>query len=511
MSNSETETFAEGGWDGFKGGKGAVSFWVKVAYRPEVAGGIRSLWDLSRYHSTCSGLKIHKSPFGLWFLPMQGGEYFERALLFGASLPSDDVLRQTDYGGAAFGFGSAVNRVNTIGMPEENTMPTWLGAGRWALVTVVWELGDPLKKGGKKQGEGSIGFKKDDNNGDEGQGGGGLGARIYINGQYVGNIQLGSPLGKYTLWYHDPIELKKEQKTVTNTTTTNNSQWVDLDGDGVPETQTGTITTVTEKREITEITVTGKYANILRLGNPSQLCASSGLGYGGDFPADATFDELYAWSDASTGLVGSQKLWKQGRYFASGLNGDSWVSPNLKFAAASGRMLPPPSSIAAPATTETTVTMSAPVQKNTVRLRGVSFTYYGEETVGVLAGGKPTLKRVLWDYGTPYEPVTSKGGFITSEFTDLTLRPKKHIEVGVEVAILANNVVVKKAGDDGFSEIEYEFDPETTKLRYGVRFVAPGGTMAAGTAILLGTPVFDDITIYYSTGSQEYLEYVLVR
>lgn len=501
MSNSETETFDEAGWDGFKGGKGGVSFWVKVAYRPETAGGIRNLWDLSRYHATCSGLKIHKSPFGLWFLPMQGGEAFTRALLFGASLPNDDVLRQVDYGGAAFGFGSMANMVNTIGMPEENALPTWFGASRWAQVTVIWELGDPLKSGGANN-PGQI---------NAGGSSSGLGARIFINGQDAGKIQLGSPLGKYTLWYHDPVDLKKEQKKVTNTVTVDNTQWEDLDGDGTPETKTGTITTTTETREITEITVQGKYANILRLGNPSQICVSAGLGYGGNFPADATFDELYAWSDPAKALAGSQQLWKQGRYHAAGLNGDAWVSPNLKLTAAAGRVLPPPAAVAAPMTTETSVTMAAPVQKNTVRLRGVSFTYYGEETVGAIVGGKPTLKRVLWDYGTTYEPVSSKGGLITSEFTDLTMRPKKHIEVGVEVAILANNQVVKKAGDDGYSEIEYEFDPETTKLRYGVRFVTPGVTMSTGTAILLATPVFDDITIYYSSGAQTYLEYVLVR
>jgi hypothetical protein len=270
-------------------------------------------------------------------------------------------------------------------------------------------------------------------------------------------------------------------------------------------------------------TVKGIYANTVRLGNPTQITSSMGNKFGssfwwgqnpssnvqqtghyfeGDFAADATFDEFYCWDAPTIGLSMAMSQWKKGRYVAAGLNGDSWLSPNMTFVAAGRRSLPSASNV----TPGGTVPTPPPVGSSTVslplKIHGVSYTWYAEEAFE--QGG--ALKRVLWDYSSTYAPVTGKG---YNNLCDDRPRPSQYIEPYAEVSILANGTVVATAADDGFTPVGYAFDPTVTQMQYGVRFKTKG-TGAFGSAQLLATPVFDDITIYYVTDDSRFLEYYTV-
>ena len=461
------------GWQGFGAGKGVVSFWVKPSYRPATTGKIRNLFDFSRYHEDCAAFGIHRSPFGAWFLPMQTNgptpQFRQpKSLLWAASIPADDVLRGTNYGGEIFGFGRFAPTVNSLGTPQEATNPTVFDAGRWTLVTLVWELRDPVTSSS----------------------GSGANIRLYANGQLMGTM-VGSDLGKFTLWYHDPIELTT---TTTSTTTT------------APD---GTVTTI--DTEVT--TIRGTKANSVRLGSPSQVCSSQGSHYGGNFPADATFDEFFCWNDTTPGLAGAQTLWTNGRYAASGLNGDGWKSANINLTGGIRRQLPPASSAAVP-TGPGLTTPASPVLPTVtgsqVKLLGVSWTWHGEETLAYSQSGQTTLKRVLYNYATP---LVGTGAFANwSGFPNTAPRPQGLMEIGCDVSIIANGTVVATATDDQYTKLNYAYDPATTTLNYGVRFRTVG-TGATASAILLATPVFDDVTIYWTGDETSYIEYhtILMR
>jgi hypothetical protein len=81
----------------------------------------------------------------------------------------------------------------------------------------------------------------------------------------------------------------------------------------------------------------------------------------------------------------------------------------------------------------------------------------------------------------------------------------------VKVAVLKNGTAV--AGGDGYytaagySTVGAEFS-STDEFKYRVKFELTGADL---NSVLLATPVFDDITIYYQSGPVRFLSYNVVR
>lgn len=127
--------------------QGQVSFWVKPSFFPELTGKVRTLWDLSRYHTPCGSTNIF--PFWLLFFPTHFnpsvsesvnpnygsngmGKHHPMSLTFG-HLQWHDVPYWSV-------FGNISKSLNHIGHPDEATKPSVLKAHRWTNLTLWWKL-----------------------------------------------------------------------------------------------------------------------------------------------------------------------------------------------------------------------------------------------------------------------------------------------------------------------------------------------------------------------------------
>jgi len=196
------------------------------------------------------------------------------------------------------------------------------------------------------------------------------------------------------------------------------------------------------------------------------------------------------------------ELWNRGRYVARGLSGEAtWVSPTLTLGApALARSLPPPDGL-----TPTGFTAPAPPGKVPPRpgprIVGVSFTWYGEETVALTTVDGTRLQRVVWDYKTEYASPNAHPGVLF--FGSQAQRPKGRIDLAADIGILVDGSLVATASDDGLSKLDV---PLEGPLSYGVRFRALG-TGSPSDAVLLASPALDDVTLYWSEGDPVYLDY----
>jgi hypothetical protein len=78
----------------------------------------------------------------------------------------------------------------------------------------------------------------------------------------------------------------------------------------------------------------------------------------------------------------------------------------------------------------------------------------------------------------------------------------------VKVAILKNSTdVTGYLTDSGYSMVGVTFLP-TDDLQYRVKFELTGAGL---NSLLLATPIFDDITIYYQSATVQYLSYNIVK
>lgn len=451
MQNRQSQKMS--GWDVFEDGSGAISFWVKPSYNPGVAAKIRSVWDFSRYHSEQGcGFGTNKSPFGLWFLPTVGAASTlvanpprsPRSMLFGMSLTEDDQLRDWRFGSGFFQQGTLTGQL----------APSDFDQGRWTHVIVAWQFGTNPS------------------------------VALLMNGRLVTQRRIGSTSGRYNIWYHDRFTTTPERVVSSMTQSTR--------AYGCDECTETAVTTI-----VREYDIIPQHANTIRLGNPSQLSSTSGSLFRGNFAADATYDEFFVWRSPtiagidlrSGGLVNggpATNLWRQGRYSREGLKpaGNGWLSaPILSGPASTATRGLPTAATASGAPAAPAAAVSAAPQS---RIRGVSFTWYGEMSVPVPG---PSMKQVVRDYNA-----------------------NANMDVTTEVTILKGGALVATCTDDGFSLITTQnanFNPGSDVIRYGVRFRASYPAFALNNAILLATPIFDDVTIYYTDGTATFLEYRL--
>lgn len=203
--------------------------------------------------------------------------------------------------------------------------------------------------------------------------------------------------------------------------------------------------------------------NHMRIGGTSRISdaayalATSGGGYRGNYSSDATIDELYVWSTD----VGNPPdlLWQRGRYF--NLRGQTGGEGLFTSQAIN---LPPASGGGSPA----------------VKVLGASWTWYGDGT------DPSTGARTLFD---------CSGNILG--MPNLDLKP------AVKVSVLDGTLTYGPFSDDGFSPVlslsgTTPAIADPTNVHYAVHFqLSPTGS----APILLTTPVFDDVTLYWNNGA----------
>jgi len=202
----------------------------------------------------------------------------------------------------------------------------------------------------------------------------------------------------------------------------------------------------------------------LRFGEPSTTSILGGR-ISRNWAADATMDEIYLWKGDHA--ADAQELWSRGRYYnpRTGREGQ-YTSKDLKLAPSIPRDLAAPSGRGG---TVSPTTAQA-------QILGASWTWYPEKSG---KNGEP----LMVDYRT----------------TD-------QLQAQVTMTMVVNGAPV---GDpiriDGGSPVRSLWVSPGDKLNYRLNFHLPDSEL---DSILLATPIVDDVTIFYSTGTR-YLYYEL--
>jgi len=201
--------------------------------------------------------------------------------------------------------------------------------------------------------------------------------------------------------------------------------------------------------------------NQMRIGGTSLICdaaravATNTGSYRGNYSSDATLDEVYTWPNDG---FAPDLLWSRGRYYTlRGQTNSEGLFTSQTIA------LPPAGGVGA----------------TPVKVLGSSWTWYGEDADAV------TGNRVLWDYGG-----------------NLTGTPSRDTEPAVELSVIdGGGLTYGPFSDDGFSPV-LSLAGTTPDIQNPsqVHYAAHFRLGAPGTPILLGTPVLDDVTIYWSDG-----------
>ena len=379
---------------------GMVSFWIKPSFFPEMTGKIRSLWDMSRFHSPCSQL-IYVWPFATMFVPShydyvqaetQGpkfwhnnmGQFEPASLWFGSMQWHDDSSLTLPQ---AHQFGKLTTGLNHRGPGHalHADKPSPLQGHQWTHVAFAWNL-----------------VQNDS---------AGVSSSLYVNGTSL-----------FTKWSYI---------TMTGGWNEGHTRMYGF-----------------EKHS------TGEF-NQMRLGGTSRIGPgpSTPAGYRGNHSPDFTYDELYVWKDPANGSP--LAMWSRGRY----------ASPIRESSSDEGRFLSAPISLApAPSSTG-------------VRLLGAAWTWTAEGVDSF------TGDRQLFAHTSAADPVDD-------------LAPR------VELSLLDGVTLYGPFADDGYSPVlDVGGSPAVlaspAALRYRVHMRTLYGSFAS---VLLATPVFDDVTLYWDDG-----------
>ena len=205
------------------------------------------------------------------------------------------------------------------------------------------------------------------------------------------------------------------------------------------------------------------------------------------FFADSTIDEYFIWFNNNTkGLLSSNTISSYGRYYKplGDLNDGFFKSRTIEF------------------------------DKN-VTILGISWTAYAEDYQ--IDSGK--LVPIFYNYhDDPPTPMPIKdlidiNGFTISSPCLIEIKALKEGMRDRDYNNSNNNTLqgVVKAGlfgNDGYSTVHFNLKPVlANELNYNVKFLV-GATSRLDT-ILMSTPIFDDITIFYAKDSGTYLSYMI--
>jgi hypothetical protein len=203
----------------------------------------------------------------------------------------------------------------------------------------------------------------------------------------------------------------------------------------------------------------------LRIGEPSTTMSLTGRD-SRNWSADSTIDEFYLWKGDH--LAEAQELWSRGRYYVPRAGKEAvFTSRPLDLAPAHVRDLP---------TASGSATVASSPAAHQVRVLGASWTWYPEKHG---KNGEPTAI----DHHS-HDPLASR----------------------VHMTMLLNHQPVgDPLQNEAGSPIRALFVNPGDVLNYRLHVGLPDAEL---DSILLGTPVIDDVTIYYTAGTK-YLYYEL--
>ncbi len=202
------------------------------------------------------------------------------------------------------------------------------------------------------------------------------------------------------------------------------------------------------------------FAAPLRLGEPSTTMTVS-RGQSRNWSADSTIDEFYLWK--GNHVDDAQELWSHGRYYIPRTGKEAhFDSKPLQLTSVDRRAMAPPTN-GRPAGTMTTL-------GSQVRVLGAAWTWYPETT------GKNGEPATL-DY-RHYDPLTTR--------VDLSM-------------ILNGQVHGDPMRQDGGIDIRNLVVNPGDSLSYRLSLHLPDAEL---DSILLATPIVDDVTIFFTTGTK---------
>ncbi|MBI4565557.1 MAG: hypothetical protein HY716_12755 [Planctomycetes bacterium] len=276
---------------------------------------------------------------------------------------------------------------------------------------------------------------------------------------------------------------------------------------------------------------------------------SPGAAFPRNYSADFTIDEFYVWHvkegfHENAGMIQTEvarlryegetkpnalRNWEVGRYYVPAKDAIFTSGPVYLASGVRGRLPPPSGRVAASVASSPAIARSTPsvafAMKQMVKLLGVSWTCYADDVSR--KDGTPLLydwkgphgSSLIQDTRSERAPVASCMSYNedVQRVTPTCLKQDGSLcALVVRVRDEKGNALRELAGPDGlgFTDAGFsatldpvtgaapiEFDP-LSALEYEVR-INPRGLER--DSILLATPVFDDVTFYFTAGEPEYL------
>jgi hypothetical protein len=425
--------------------EGQVAFWWKPSYYPDLSGKVRTMWDMSRWHDSC-GQSVNVWPWAFYYFP------------------SNYDIKQSETAGPKYWH-------NNCGQFEPSSL--CMGSKQWHgsssgqlpqahefghLTVCLNHLGHEACRGRADKPSPLRGHR-------------------WIHTAFAWNLIPSDSAGVSSrLWVNG---------------TMNFSKWTYIS-------MTGGWRMGHNRMHFFDKHDGGEL-NHMRFGATSYIGqkARTGFGYKGNHTGDQTIDEIHVWK--SQDEQGQLALWARGRYYKpdGGNYGEgAFTSAALELDRLSvTRVLPPPGSALPPGGLPSTSAALNTARR--IRIIGVSWTWYGENRD--IGDPEPAEigRQVLYSYDTRGVPIRDVGPRVGVSIVDGTNPPSGPYY------------------DDGYSPV-YEpsangqptgasfliQDPKNVKYR--VNFDIP----AQFADILLATPVFDDITIFYDDNQSHLLSYV---
>jgi hypothetical protein len=448
----------------FNFNEGTVAFWVKPAFFPEMTGKSRTLLSLSRYHAHAPET-LNLSPFALFFVPgpARGGPLWP---VYGSGLFRPASL--------AFGFGFSAD----TGYNWEMAGPGEDAASHaFAFTPTLNHEGAGPDDGDPRSGDGGR-FNP-------------LRAHEWTHLAVTWDNPRGELPGPDTVQIHVNGRILPGSAGMPHL-------YAPEHGRGQPFLKTPRWAIHSLQALLPGADAPKWCVNSIRLGGEPSTLFDGVLGdvFPRNFSADATFDEFYVWRDRRTsgggGLAGVQILWGRGRYYKpdDADAGDAlFTSAPVTLPVPSRRALPPPAPIADPSGRGPEGTPPAPPPPRW-RLLGIAWTELAED----YDRQGPAMSPVLFDYSAESPRALHPAG---GTVADLWVR--------------AGGAAFGPFHDPGYSVVK---TPAGTPPEVGegeeVRWAAKlkmGGPASPG-AVLLSTPVLDDVTIYFDRGGPEILGWI---
>ena len=420
---------------------GVSAFWVKPQFAPEMAGKLRTFFNMSQSPLCFTENHLPSAWWEQWPQPMLFNLVFAPAhdrIEFTPSIYEDYAGPQwwTHLAPASLLFAQShkaagTATLNHLGHTHSPQRPTTLREHAWMHVILKWNDEDGMRSR----------------------------LEVYVNGELAGSTHDASALR--SLGFEWPAFPDLSPKLADG--------WHTRAGGERNSIRLGS----TSKAQSNLKT---RYSNNLYnpASNASTNTGSEGDAGRGQHSADSTIDEFYFWGEsgsagAQVALTEALALWQKGRYHVPGNSDGSFTSQELTFSS-TARALPPASSSGAPEGGTAGASIALASSAVTARILGASWTVYGE---AVNADGDP----IVYDYqdSTP----AARDAAVTLTF----------LKNGATASALLAN--------DAFSPVDSLDAGPADAVQYRLQFTIAGTDL---NTILLASPALDDVTIFYTLG-----------